>query len=68
MIHFKWSLTLPKKFVQQECILVGCVLSAAVAVSPATHVHPPPPAHTYPPAIQPPLPHTHPTMHTPHHV
>ena len=29
-----------RKSAQQECILVGCVPSAAVAVSPATHTHP----------------------------
>ena len=28
-----------RKSAQQECILVGCVPSAAVAVSPATHTH-----------------------------
>ena len=45
---FKSSFGLKKKLsiqiessLQQECIPVGCVPSAAVAVSPATHVPPP---------------------------
>ena len=49
---------------QQECIPVGCVLSAAVAVSPAKHVplpcmppcHIPPGMHAPPPAMDAPLP------------
>ena len=46
---------------QQECIPVGCVPSAAVAVSPATHYHSPPappcPLPRRPPATHAPLPH-----------
>ena len=37
-----------KAFVKQECIPVGCVPPAAVAVSPATHT-PPPGMHAPPP-------------------
>ena len=64
--------------VLQECIPVGCVPSAAVAISPATHtppaMHAPchacplphmPPYHTHPPVMHA-LCHTHlPTMHAP---
>ena len=52
-----------KCITQQECIPVGCVPSAVVAVSPATHA----PCHTLPPATHTPLPrtppcHTHPPV------
>ena len=54
---------------QHECILVGCVPPASVAVSPA-QMHPPPPRHACPlpctplPCM-PPTTHTHPAMHAP---
>ena len=40
------------KYAKQECIPVGCVPSAAVAVSPATHA-PPPPRHACSPTTRP---------------
>ena len=51
---------------KQECIPVGCVPSAAVAVSPATHT----PCYACPSATPPPMPHmrpchAHPLPHTP---
>ena len=54
MINYQ-NLTL--SFFEEECIPVGCVPSAAVAVSPVTHA-PPPTHHTHP------LPH----MPPPHHA
>ena len=54
---------------QQECILVGCILPAAIAVFPATHT---PSCHTCPSATHAPpschacpLPRSPPTMHVP---
>ena len=60
-------------FSEQECIPVGCVLSAALVISSATHASPLPchtcppamhaPCHTCPPATHAPLPHM-PPSHT----
>ena len=57
---------------KQECIPVGCILSAVVAISPATHVCPPPHmphCHACPPPHTPPflpcMPHTPPPRTTP---
>ena len=47
---------------QQECIPIGCVLYATVAVSPATHAFPHLPR--MPPSHACLLPHTHPATHT----
>ena len=62
---------------EQECIPVGCILHAAVAISPSMHAPTTPAMHTTchacplpctPPAMHAPLPRTPPTMHTTCHA
>ena len=60
----KWR-WITKIYISQECISVGCVPPASVAVSPArTPPCMPPATHTPPPHAQPPLPCMPPFHHT----
>ena len=58
---------MPNNTKQQECIPVGCVPPAAIAIFPTTHAphHARPPHNTYPPATHAPCHACPPTTHTP---